>query len=257
MSVKRSLLSGFAWAEITLVAATGRVLVVPLYWATRDKDPNRTRVGRRVRDMAVIATRLHPMWHFTIRCDMTEPPEGGAVFVSNHCSQADIFLLSHLPWEMKWMAKEELFKSPFLGAMMRMAGDIRIRRGTKDSAREALAACAEYLRRGMSVMIFPEGTRSRDGNLRPFKDGAFRVAIETQKPIVPIAVAGTAQALPKHEWRFGDTHAIAQVGEPIDTRGMTEADVASLKEMTVARIQAMLDVLQPELAERAAEDSAG
>lgn len=240
MGLKRTILSYFAWAEIATVVIGGRYVMVPIHWLTARKDPNKTYVGRWLRDMAVLCTRLHPMWHFSYSTDMQEPPEGGAVFVSNHCSQADIFLLSHLPWEMKWLAKEELFQKPFFGPMLHMSGDIPLKRGDRRAGVAALEACAEYLERGMSVMIFPEGTRSRDGNLKPFKDGAFKLAIETQKPIVPIAVRGTTEALPKHEWKFGDTHAHASVGQAISTEGMTLDDLEDLKAAAVAQIEAML-----------------
>jgi 1-acyl-sn-glycerol-3-phosphate acyltransferase len=82
----------------------------------------------------------------------------------------------------------------------------------------------------MSVMIFPEGTRSLDGEIRAFKDGAFRLAITTGTPILPMAVHGTRSALRKHDWRMGDTNAEVRVLEPISTVGMTEDDIPVLRE---------------------------
>jgi 1-acyl-sn-glycerol-3-phosphate acyltransferase len=82
----------------------------------------------------------------------------------------------------------------------------------------------------MSVMIFPEGTRSADGEMRAFKDGAFRLAIETGTPILPMAVHGTRSALRKHDWRLGDSTAEVRVLAPIETTGMTEADIPVLRD---------------------------
>ena len=108
-----------------------------------------------------------------------------------------------------------------------------------------MARCGEYLDRGMPVMIFPEGTRSRSEDLLPFKDGAFRLAIEHGAPILPVAVAGTSRALPKHDWRFGRSRALVSVGEPIPTRGMTLADVDRLKDLARERIAALLARIRP------------
>ena len=108
---------------------------------------------------------------------------------------------------------------------MRLAGDIPVRRGFGPSALEAIASCREALANRVSVMIFPEGTRSATADLLPFKDGAFRLAIDAGVPILPLAVHGTATALRKHDWRFGRSTAVVRVLEPIDTAGLTPADV--------------------------------
>src|SRR5207248_363511 len=99
------------------------------------------------------------------------------------------------------------------------------------------ARCARWLERGIPVMIFPEGTRSPDGELLPFKDGAFRLAIQTGADVLPSAVAGTRTALPKHGWRFGASRARVAVGDPISTRGLTPADTDRLLEEARARVE--------------------
>jgi 1-acyl-sn-glycerol-3-phosphate acyltransferase len=149
--------------------------------------------------------------------------------VSNHESFADILLISHLPWEMKWLSKAELFRIPIMGWMMWLAGDIPVRRGFGPSAVEALERCRRALQNRVSVMIFPEGTRSRTSELLPFKDGAFRLAIEAGVPILPLAVSGTGTALRKHDWRFGQSHAEVRVLDPVETTGLTISDIPQLK----------------------------
>ena len=149
--------------------------------------------------------------------------------VSNHESFADILLISHLPWEMKWLSKAELFRIPIMGWMMWLVGDIPVKRGFGPSAVEAMERCRRSLRQRVSVMIFPEGTRSRTADLLPFKDGAFRLAIESGVPVLPLALSGTRTALPKHDWHFGRSVAQVQVLDPIETTGLTLADVPSLK----------------------------
>ena len=128
------------------------------------------------------------------------------------------------------MSKETFFKFPLVGWMMRMAGDIRLVRGDRASGAAAIAACHDRLRKKVSVMIFPEGTRSADGSLGAFKDGAFRLAIEAGAPILPLVVHGTRTALRKHDWRLGDSHAVVRVLAPISTDGMTVDDVPKLRD---------------------------
>jgi 1-acyl-sn-glycerol-3-phosphate acyltransferase len=93
-----------------------------------------------------------------------------------------------------------------------------------------MARCREVLANRVSVMIFPEGTRSSTADLLPFKDGAFRLAIDASVPILPLVVHGTATALPKHDWRFARSRAEVRVLEPVETTGLTPADVPALRE---------------------------
>jgi 1-acyl-sn-glycerol-3-phosphate acyltransferase len=113
---------------------------------------------------------------------------------------------------------------------MRMAGDIPLVRGNRDSVLAALAQCRARLDAHVSIMVFPEGTRSASGELAEFKDGAFLLAIEAQAPILPLAVHGTRTALRKHDWRLGVSDAEVHVLAPISTTGMTLADLSALRE---------------------------
>jgi len=160
------------------------------------------------------------------------------VVVSNHESFVDILLISHLPWEMKWLSKVELFNIPVLGWLLRLAKDIPVKRGKASSAVEALQRCRDKLEHRMSVMIFPEGTRSETEEMLSFKDGAFRLAIESQVPILPLVVTGSRTALRKHSWRFGRSRAEVRVLEPVSTEGLRKTDVPMLRDKVFALIAA-------------------
>jgi 1-acyl-sn-glycerol-3-phosphate acyltransferase len=131
---------------------------------------------------------------------------------------------------MKFLAKSVLFRIPFVGWGIKIAGDIPLVRGSASSIKRAMRRAAWYVENGMPVCIFPEGTRSENGELLPFKDGAFRLAIDTQAHILPIAVGGTVGALRKGDWKPGIARGTCLVGELISAEGMTPKDVPRLKE---------------------------
>ena len=167
------------------------------------------------------------------RCDLTAldvlRDEPRLIIAPNHPGLLDALLvISRLP-HVTCIAKASLWNNFFLGAGIRLAGYIR-----NDSTKQLLRESARALTRPVpgQMLIFPEGTRSRDGNLLPFKDGAFRLAIEMGAPILPRVVAGTRQAMAKGSFRFQRAHARVRVLEPIETAGLTIDDLPSLRERT-------------------------
>jgi len=104
--------------------------------------------------------------------------------------------------------------------------------------------CYTTLAAGVSIMLFPEGTRSRDGNLLPFKDGAFELAIKAGVPVLPVVLHGTHECRPKGSLWFGDAHAVVKVLEPVPTAGMTMDDVPKLRDQVRDRIAAGLEQLR-------------
>jgi 1-acyl-sn-glycerol-3-phosphate acyltransferase len=120
------------------------------------------------------------------------------VIIANHQSFADILVLyaTYLPF--KWVSKSTVFNVPFIGWHMYLNRYVSLVRGDKASVEKMAADCKRWLARGVSVLIFPEGTRSKDGRLGPFKPGAFRIAREAGVKILPVVVEGTATTLPKH-----------------------------------------------------------
>ncbi|HET7458177.1 MAG TPA: 1-acyl-sn-glycerol-3-phosphate acyltransferase [Gemmatimonadaceae bacterium] len=241
------LINAWVWTTTVLAVIVGFIYVSIVWLVTAPFDPGRYAAGRAFRQIAVVGTWLNPYWSFETSGVRIRDPRRPYVAVSNHESYADIFLLSHLPWEMKWLSKDTIFKIPVMGWMMTMAGDIRLTRGNRDSAAQAITACRDRLAKKVSVMIFPEGTRSRTADLLPFKDGAFRLAIEAGVPILPIAVAGTRYAMAKGSFQFRKAHARCRVLEPIETTGLTFADLPALKERTRAVIDDARHALMHEL----------
>ena len=235
-------LSYLLWFADVLIVIAWTPLIAAFRLATFRKDKNRNRVGRMQRRAGVLAVRINPFWDFQVIDPVRPDPARPHVFIANHKSMADIFLLCLLPWEMKFLSKQSVFRIPLLGWQMRTSGYIAVDRGDKESARNALEQMRQRLLQNSSVVVFPEGTRSADGSLAPFREGAFRLAIETGVDIVPLAVRGTETALPKHSLVFQKTEASVTVLPPIPTAGMTAADAPRLAERAREEIARVLAI---------------
>jgi len=224
------LLGAYTYAELTACMVAWLPLLALL--RVRHHADTVPRIeGRWLRRMARVSTRLSGLWRFEVEGDA--PPDIASrayVVVANHQSSADPFLLSFVPWDMRWVAKEELFRVPLTGWLLWLAGEIPVRRGDRESVAAMMAECRRTLDAGLSVMLFPEGTRSRDGALQPFKDGAFQLAIEAGVPVLPIVVDGTHACRPKGSLWFGRARARARVLAPVPTEGLGPGDVAALRE---------------------------
>lgn len=139
------------------------------------------------------------------------------VIVSNHESNVDVMiLLVYLPLDLKFASKRSLLFVPFMGWAMALARYIFIQRGQgPERAKRVVRDMVRKVQQGFSVLLFPEGTRSIDGNMRPFKKGAFHLAGETGTDILPCAVVGSREALGKGEWRIRDSRVLLMIGKPI------------------------------------------
>jgi 1-acyl-sn-glycerol-3-phosphate acyltransferase len=153
------------------------------------------------------------------------------IYMPNHQSNFDIpVLLGHLKVQFRWLAKVELFKIPIFGHAMRKAGYISIDRNNRESAFESLKVAAHKIKNGVSVLIFPEGTRSRDGNIRPFKKGGFVVAIDSGAPIVPVVITGTRSIMTKGSLRINPGKVTMIIHQPIQTSVYTRETKGALME---------------------------
>ena len=149
-------------------------------------------------------------------------PSQSYVYMSNHRSNFDIpLLLGCLPIQFRWLAKAELFKIPIFGRAMCGAGYVKIDRSNRESAFKSIDQVAAKMRNGVSVMIFPEGTRSEDGDVQPFKKGGFVMAVDTGAPIVPVILRGSRSIMAKGSWRINPGNVTLSIEKPIDTTGYT------------------------------------
>ena len=240
----RTIFSIWSWFVFGVLLIIWVPLVGLVRLATAPFDKGRYAAGYLFRKFAVAHQILNPLWHFEVVGRPPADPRRPYVVVANHESFVDILLISHLPFEMKWLSKAEFFKFPLVGWLMRMAGDIPLDRASGRSAVKALQQCRVMLDRRVSVIIFPEGTRSKTGELQEFKDGAFRLAVDAGVPIIPLAVHGTKTALRKHDWRFGHARAEVRILEPISTEGLTKRDVPALRDRVRDRIAAELETMR-------------
>lgn len=142
------------------------------------------------------------------------------IFMANHQSDFDILIfLAAIPADFLWTAKKELFSIPVFGRAMKKAGYIAINRHDHKKAMENLAEAAEKIRGGLSVASFPEGTRSRDGRMLPFKTGMFYLAIQTGAPIVPIAIIGSGKIMSKKSLKVNKGEIVMVIDKPVDVSG--------------------------------------
>ena len=168
-------------------------------------------------------------------------PAGPVVYASNHSSMFDIWALAAgMPGSIRFVAKQELARIPLLGQAMLAAGHVTIDRTNRNRAMDAYAEAARRIHeRGVSTVVFPEGTRSRTGELLPFKNAPFGLAIAAQVPLVPVYVHDTFRILPKGAWRLRPTPIRIWVGEPIPTAGLTLQDRETLRQRAHDAIAAM------------------
>ena len=162
------------------------------------------------------------------------------VFAVTHASALDIpILYVYLPFQFRIVFKSELLHYPFVGWHLRRSGQVCINQQNPSASIGAIKSALRSLRKGMPLVIFPEGGRTRDGQLQPFLPGAFFLAIKAQAEIVPIALVGTFDLLPMNTYHVKSQPLEMRVGEPIATDGLTMADT----EAVTARVKAAIEEL--------------
>jgi 1-acyl-sn-glycerol-3-phosphate acyltransferase len=163
--------------------------------------------------------------------------KGSYVLVANHASYMDIpAILGNLPLQLRFFAKKGLFSVPFLGWYMRRAEFFEVARGDARARLKSMSDSAKVMRqRGVSVLLFPEGGRSPEG-IRSFREGAAYIAIKAGVPVIPIGLINTSRVLPMHSWLLRPATIEINVGDPIETKGMTPHDRARLNEILYERV---------------------
>lgn len=223
------------WVFVVLTMPVFFLVALALFLVTWPFDRRRVALQLWSCFWASFYVYANPLWRSRIVGRERLPWRGAAVIVANHLSLVDILVLYGLYRPFKWVSKAEVFKVPAVGWNMVLNDYVRLTRGDRDSIKAMMAHCRKHLAQGSPLLIFPEGTRSRDGRLQAFKDGAFKLAREANVPVIPVALQGTHETLPKHGLVLRRRmDARVQVLEPIDPAGF--ASVAELRDAARAAI---------------------
>ena len=184
----------YCMTVLTLLAVVMFAIFAAVWVLTVPFDRNRTVCHRVSRFWSKMIYRICPWWR--VRVSGLEHAVGGGPFVvvANHQAMLDIPLLYVLPFNFKWVSKREVYRIPLFGWVLWMHGDVAIERGGAASAKAMLRQCEAYLRRGVSIVMFPEGTRTKTGRVNGFKEGAMLLAKQSGAAILPVVIDGTFDA---------------------------------------------------------------
>lgn len=187
-----------------------------------------------------ILTRFNPYWNIRASGLENIDKKKTYVIVANHESLVDIIILYRIKTQFKWVAKESLFKVPFVGWCLSLTKHIKLERGEFSSIKKVYRIAAQWLRKDMSVLFFPEGTRSETGRMNEFQNGAFKLAIKEKRPVLPIRLTGTRDAIPKGGRRFSTKiYCTLTVLPAIDTSGLGPGDFEKLKDEVRSKLEAV------------------
>ena len=195
-------------------------------------DRNRSVVHWMLVYQAMIISYCVPIWKLKVEGRKKAVPGTTYVIISNHQSILDILLINCLRFRFKWISKIENSKLPVLGWYIKMADYITVDRGNKESKEIMMEEAYKCLKKNISIMLFPEGTRSADSEISFFRRGAFQLAISAAKPILPVLIDGTGGVLPKHGLIFGGYHKITiRVLDPVlpESFGTENCDELAMK----------------------------
>ena len=195
--IPRVIVSLWIW----LFASVTALLLVPLALITLaisyPFDKRRYAIRMLYSFYSEMYLRINPLWKIRIEGRKKFQKDKIYVIISNHQSMLDIIVIQNLYRHFRWVSKSENFAFPVLGWILKIAGDVCLERDNPNSYACLVRDCQKKLSSGNSIIIFPEGTRTTDGEMNRFKEGAFRIAQLTHLPILPIIVDGTRNVLPK------------------------------------------------------------
>lgn len=231
------LLSIFFWSSCVFLLALLYLVQLILLVFSFPFDKQRRFLHRQCFWWSSAVIGLNPYWKVSVKGLEHIDPKRTYVIVANHQSLADIVVLYQIKAQFKWVAKESLFRVPFLGWCLSLCKHISLKRKSHGSIRDVYREAIRCIRSGMSVLFFPEGTRSDTDEMNLFQSGAFKLAISEKVPILPIAICGTRDAIPKGDWVMKSiVHCSLNVLEPIATSRLEHSDFQKLSETVRSRI---------------------
>jgi 1-acyl-sn-glycerol-3-phosphate acyltransferase len=181
---------------------------------------------------------FNPFWDVKVYGLENVDPKKTYVITANHQSMADIVVIYKTRMQFKWVAKESLFKVPFIGWCLSLGRHIKLARGEFGSIKKIYREAATWLRQDMSVLFFPEGTRSLTDNMNEFQNGAFKLAIKEKCPVLPVSIKGTREAIPKGDWIFKTkVRGVVRILPPVDTRDFSPGDFAKLRDLVYNQLK--------------------
>lgn len=210
-------------------------------------------IGRKNKEKADLQSLRIVQWAFRVICRIcgttvtvngheNVPANRPVLYVCNHKSYFDIIITYSLCENLTgYIAKDDLEKVPLLSAWMKRLYCLFLKRDDLRAGLNTIKTACSYIKQGVSICIFPEGTRNPGDTLLPFKEGSLKIADKTGCPIIPVAITNTADIIKDHMPRVKPTHVTVTYGEPIDPTVLTKEEKRSLGHMTQERIQAMLD----------------
>ena len=174
----------------------------------------------------------NPFWSLKVTGLENIDPHKTYVIVANHQSLFDIVLLYKTRMQFKWIAKDSLFSVPFFGWNLSLAKHVKVARAEHGSIKKAYDEAGSWLKKGISVLFFPEGTRSVTNELNTFKNGAFKLAIQEKKPILPVSISGTRDIIPRGGLILKKVEAacILKVLPAIETKDLLPEDFSRLRD---------------------------
>jgi 1-acyl-sn-glycerol-3-phosphate acyltransferase len=213
MNIIKSL---WVWASSIVFVVLGFPIALILWLLSLAFDSRRLMNNRWMVIQGIVLTKMSPFWKVITEGREKIDQNQAYIIIPTHQSMLDIVFFNMLRHRLRWVSKIEVFRMPLVGWEMRMVKYIELVRGNKSSVIKMMEDCVESLQDGISIVIFPEGTRSLTGAIGKFKTGAFQLAVKTDKPLLPVLIDGTGEILPKKGIIFGTRRVVRiRVLDPI------------------------------------------
>jgi 1-acyl-sn-glycerol-3-phosphate acyltransferase len=239
--------SAWVWLSSIIFITLALPVALLLWLISIPFDKRRLMNNRWMVIQGIVLTKMSPFWKVVVDGREKIDQNQAYVIVPNHQSMLDIVFFNMLHHRLRWVSKIEVFKIPIVGWEMRMVKYIELVRGNKSSVIRMMEKCVESLQDGISVVIFPEGTRSLTGAIGKFKAGAFQIAVKTDKPLLPVLIDGTGDILPKKGFLFGNRSVVRiRVLDPIFPGNFITGDPDELAAMVQTRMVSALEQLRSE-----------